>query len=835
MSALFRIVQDDHPPIPDVSSKLLNDFLLECFQKDHNLRVSAKKLLRHPWIQNARKKVGVQIVAEPEREPERLRIIPVEDSWAKKHSPNFTSTSSMMSLSSATSETAVNSVKIASRETEAPRFPSRPQQSVVEIDLDDDTNWEADFEESITWPARPKEPERVKEPERPVAKPPPAPEPKPKPPSQLAPTTSGDLEEDTDVWDEDFEVPDTDVTIKLTKTAASASQPRLAVDNAQPTVSQSKTTNVLPTGKPVMINQYVEDVSMDEEDYSDVFGKEFSGAVAQPRRLSEADSDLGMDSDEDDPFLSMFEDDVGETALKDKQAKLNVTVMDLVRKIRPEQKANALIDTCDELVNIFKEHPETRRNLIIHHCVMPIVEMLENTQDNNVIVRILKVINQSIADNLEIQENLCLLGGIPIIMSYSNRLTHQEVRREAAIFVTQMCHASTLTLQMFISCRGLPVLVDMLDDDYESRKDLIWMAVDGIGCIFELQGPTPKNDFCRLFAKHNMLPLLAHNLHSTNCDRDLRAVDVTTKIVHILLIFSQAEAPVKEALAARSCIEVLVRELHNLPPFHIVNMLKCMKNISMHSNTLESLEKAHLIEELCEMLDLRDSPFFSDIQNQVLNALFNLCRINKTRQEIAARAGAVPHLQRFVRLNSPLKQFALPLLCEMAHAGRTCRDILWQCDALSSYLALLSDAYWQVNALEAIFVWLSDDTVRIGATLASPKQVETLMQSFISAKSTNFESILSTLQKILAVCPAICVGIARPPFVAKLLERLGNGKAQVRLNLLRCLVSLLESVGVEARREVVEQFGLAEIAEGLSREDPAILVKEMAQKLRGSI
>jgi len=55
MPALFRIVNDDHPPLPQGASPAVKDFLMQCFQKDPNLRVSAKKLLRHPWIVNARK------------------------------------------------------------------------------------------------------------------------------------------------------------------------------------------------------------------------------------------------------------------------------------------------------------------------------------------------------------------------------------------------------------------------------------------------------------------------------------------------------------------------------------------------------------------------------------------------------------------------------------------------------------------------------------------------------------------------------------------------------------------------------------------------------------
>ncbi|EGG23866.1 putative protein serine/threonine kinase [Cavenderia fasciculata] len=49
-AALYKIVQEDHPPIPQGISAALKDFLLQCFKKDENMRSSAKQLLNHPWI-----------------------------------------------------------------------------------------------------------------------------------------------------------------------------------------------------------------------------------------------------------------------------------------------------------------------------------------------------------------------------------------------------------------------------------------------------------------------------------------------------------------------------------------------------------------------------------------------------------------------------------------------------------------------------------------------------------------------------------------------------------------------------------------------------------------
>lgn len=51
--ALFRIVQDAHPPLPKGISAALEDFLMQCFQKDPNRRIDAAGLLKHQWLKAA--------------------------------------------------------------------------------------------------------------------------------------------------------------------------------------------------------------------------------------------------------------------------------------------------------------------------------------------------------------------------------------------------------------------------------------------------------------------------------------------------------------------------------------------------------------------------------------------------------------------------------------------------------------------------------------------------------------------------------------------------------------------------------------------------------------
>ncbi|KAJ7858456.1 kinase-like domain-containing protein [Mycena leptocephala] len=50
MSVMFRIMEDDMPPLPEGCSPLLEDFLTQCFNKDPTKRPSAEVLFEHPWL-----------------------------------------------------------------------------------------------------------------------------------------------------------------------------------------------------------------------------------------------------------------------------------------------------------------------------------------------------------------------------------------------------------------------------------------------------------------------------------------------------------------------------------------------------------------------------------------------------------------------------------------------------------------------------------------------------------------------------------------------------------------------------------------------------------------
>ena len=136
---------------------------------------------------------------------------------------------------------------------------------------------------------------------------------------------------------------------------------------------------------------------------------------------------------------------------------------------------------------------------------------------------------------------------------------------------------------------------------------------------------------------------------------------------------------------------------------------------------------------------------------KVLNALFNLCKINKRRQEQAAENGIIPHLMRFIMSDSPLKQHALPLLCDMAHASRNSREQLRAHDGLDVYLSLLEDQIWSVTALDSIAVCLAhdNDNRKVEQALLKKDAIQKLVKIFQCCPEQHFVHILDPCLKII--------------------------------------------------------------------------------------
>lgn len=103
----------------------------------------------------------------------------------------------------------------------------------------------------------------------------------------------------------------------------------------------------------------------------------------------------------------------------------------------------------------------------------------------------------------------------------------------------------------------MKVLVDLLDEDFAEQAELVGHALNGIGSVFELQSPTTKNDFCRMFIREGLLDPLSSALLNVMVNSGDTAAEMKRKIIQIILVFcqvSQQDIHVRNALGTRKVV-----------------------------------------------------------------------------------------------------------------------------------------------------------------------------------------------------------------------------------------------------------------------------------------
>ena len=392
-----------------------------------------------------------------------------------------------------------------------------------------------------------------------------------------------------------------------------------------------------------------------------------------------------------------------------------------------------------------------------------------------------------------------------------------------------------------------PRLVALLAQPFTSHE-LLTHAIDSIKAVLDLRGRSPRNDLCRAFVGLDALELLVSAIPEINARHPRHA----ERAAEIFLLFSSADTAVKEKMATRKVLAGLMQLLaspEHFAPGLILKVLRTIKHLCMgEARHMDELQRAKAIPHLVALLRHhrgkggggegggRYDRYESEMRNQCVNALYLLCQINRSRQEAAAIDGALPILQEIIEQNSPLKQFALPIMCDIAKASKRARAELKQHNGVQFYLGLLSTAYWQEPALDALLVWLQEDAKHVERYMSTPAGVAQLTGVMAARSNAAFVNMLDALSKIVYASRAVNQALGKidpqlggSPFVRVLLERLGHPDARVRLLLLRVLSSVYERH--EAPKHLVKLHGLAPLLERVQEADQALLVQKVASDL----
>lgn len=1192
MPALFRIVQDEHPPIPDGLSPDITDFLQQCFKKDARQRPDAKTLLLHPWIQNSRR-----VLQSSLRHSGTLRNIEEDGSLeAEILDGDDQSTSERPSAEKVkVSEKELLSTDVADigKYDENNGSSSNLVEEITDNLVDDNLS-----DQVLTFAIH----EKVSLNMGSVRL---------SGDNDVPPSHPLELHRPPHIGDEgevllngkvgSFDSRRKNIPAKNLEGNGSASHvehksfgfgmknqeysPRKAakvpvtlggnelsrfsdtpgdasLDDLFHPLEKSMEDRAAEASTSASSSHVNQDNAIVTDDGKNDLATKLRATIAQKQLESDTGKTNGGDllrlmmgvlkEDAIDIHGLGFDDKLPAENLFPVQA---VEFSKLVGSLRPEESEDVIMSACQKLIAFFHQRPEQKIVFVTQYGLLPLLELLEVSRTRGT-CSVLQVLNQIIKDNTDFQENASLVGLIPVVMSFAGPDHPREVRMEAAYFLQQLCQSSPLTLQMFIACRGIPVLVGFLEADYAKFREMVHLAIDGMWQVFKLQRSTPRNDFCRIAAKYGFLLRLINTLYSLNeatrlasisggsgfpvdglpprprsgpldpnnpafaqgetspsgidqpdllnikhgvTDRPLstgtqepsrssasyspdsrffpldtdrpqssnaaveasvasRLSDPTSldnvanvaikessgtgskerenldrwkiepsraevelkqqrvansanrtstdrapkltegasngfpttiatqqenvrpllslldkeppsrhfsgqleyvrhlsglerhetilpllhasnekkangldflmaefaevsgrgrdnanldlprishktvnkkvgpltsnegaastsglasqtasgvlsgsgvlnarpgsttssgllshmvstfnadvareyleKVADLLLEFSGADTTVKSYMCSQSLLSRLFQMFNRIEPPILLKLLKCINLLSTDPHCLENLQRADAIKYLIPNLDLKEGPLISQIHHEVLNALFNLCKINKRRQEQAAENGIIPHLMHFIMSDSPLKQYALPLLCDMAHASRNSREQLRAHGGLDVYLSLLEDELWSVTALDSIAVCLAhdNDNRKVEQALLKKEAVQKLVKFFQCCPEQHFVHILEPFLKIITKSSRINTTLAVNGLTPLLISRLDHQDAIARLNLLKLIKAVYEH-HPRPKQLIVENDlpqklqNLIEERRDGQRSGGQVLVKQMATSL----
>lgn len=585
-------------------------------------------------------------------------------------------------------------------------------------------------------------------------------------------------------------------------------------------------------------------------EFTGKFGKDDEAAddilaiLKKKRNFEVWDDESSSEEDDDDfarPTTSNNQDYHDKILVNQVSEKIDASISQILLK-----SANTK-QLCEDLVQIFSTPQNQEQKAIFKQKgVVPLIEMLEVSSIDN-IHSILQVIHAIIKDYKEIQQTFQIMAAIPALLQFwgskpgTTDIYSNEVREETVtIFENMFKTIGDDFLGNFISNGALPAIRGLLEptSSYQSNKRVCLYGIEMIYTVLNTKAslgvPLKKNDYCRLWARAALFPALNKTLQNVVNDSDTAVRDKYSFLIsEILVEVSRTDNVVRRIFA--DSVEPILAVWEKLPSKPLLNILKAFKEFSQEPSSLEILQKHGAIPKILSLLASRNTnPSITPMHTSYLvQTLYQLCIFCPSRQSEAVKGGMIPHLKELIDSKSTCKDFALPVLCEIAHS-KDLIEFLWEHDMCNYYIKLFEQEAWQEHALKAIAVWSSADP-RVSHALVQGKNIKrlhTLFKNFTSAvesqSSDQIEAFSASFESIV-VSKEVVLALINNQFVPTLKDTIPTMAPVARLKLVKVLSTIYEHA--PNKQKLMNDFALKAYVKNLEASDPAVMVRKVARDL----
>lgn len=608
-------------------------------------------------------------------------------------------------------------------------------------------------------------------------------------------------------------------------------------------------TQSLPTegySRSELLSKFTE---RNEESFNTTQGQFPEVDVQKIKQLSENGLLVVPHSDEDvhDPFFDVeFENfDTNELDIKEK---MDILISKLRHKVSNYHHNTAdvttvLVKLTGRISYLLKKYPASHDVFSSGHGVILLMELLENAPDmidqTKLWYHVLSALNCFFSKNIAQIENFALLGGIPMVTTFSKLSFGVQIRLQVVKFV-KILRKSEKAMLMFVSSGGLRVLSRFLEEDFDVSPEFSLVAVN---CIHEVlaKGLTRfKSDMCRILSKYGIVFWFVVLLNRLTKSHKLKSnvvpdsfIELTIdNILEVIRFFGQSEPRVRINISNPDLFKLIIKVFPSLNFSRQLIVLKFLRSMSCITELLRPLNSADILEFYVNLLRQYGptNPHYKEVLNVVCPSLYNCCYLNHSRERELIKLGALPILCELSRVNLPFRQFILPLLCEFVYCDASIYPALRKNNVLGVYCNLLVDPYWNYNAVDSILHWsFLDPTLR---WLESPVARDCLVGGFMMSRVSNLEAVLENYLRLVNSEETVLQLFSRESVVENIADKLNSYKRQpaAKLTLLRILLNLVNYL-VQTSQKLESMNRIMALMETIASDDPSVLVKDLAGRI----
>lgn len=237
------------------------------------------------------------------------------------------------------------------------------------------------------------------------------------------------------------------------------------------------------------------------------------------------------------------------------------------------------------------------------------------------------------------------------------------------------------------------------------------------------------------------------------------------KLARALQTFAaRADPAVKSRMSLPTVIGPIIRHIvsRSLPADAVQPILCCVRDLSRDPLTHSTLQAACAIEVLVQYLSgCPRTEANTKARHYIISCLHNLCIVSPARQEIAAASGLVPHLQTYIRSNDiNLRSLCIDIYSGLACSGHPTRIQLSKHSGVNFYVELLqllsvpgTVRKWQARVLKSVAEWLEDESdveaARVEGRLLLPQNCDSICRSLAAMRVADVEAVLEPYKRII--------------------------------------------------------------------------------------